>query len=419
MKKLLTIIAFVLLSLSSMADNKIYYTSTDGKVVGPHNPEAFGANIVSNTCKNGQGVITFDGEITKIGKEAFLCCEQLASIVIPESVKQLDEDAFYGCINIKSIIIPNSVTSIGESVFKGCENLISVTIGNSVTSIGERAFQRCKKLQSIIIPNSVVGIPELAFFECTSLTSVTFGSSVTSIDGFCFGFGKSDGVNIKEIYCYAESVPKFIKDESEFQRAIKGCTLYVPAGAVRNYSNDDDWGWYPDSIIPISENRCKELSEFFTQLMHGETASGSLQGVYNECVGIVCRASNDDEARLALNGTCKQKLIDAWVVEKKELVEAAKKGANNDYVNEVYADVMYNIDIAAGEGNIGTIRQAVTSGIGAIISARILYRQLEQGITPATPQGAGMRMKVTRKNGKVYEFKTSDIESTEYYRATE
>lgn len=93
MKKLLTIIAFVLLSLSSMADNKIYYTSTDGKVVGPHNPEAFGANIVSNTCKNGQGVIMFDGEITKIGEEAFFLCEQLASIVIPESVKQLDERA--------------------------------------------------------------------------------------------------------------------------------------------------------------------------------------------------------------------------------------------------------------------------------------------------------------------------------------
>lgn len=35
------------------------------------------------------------------------------------------------------------------------------------------------------------------------------------------------------------------------------------------------------------------------------------------------------------------------------------------------------------------------------------------------PTGAGMRLKVKTKNGKVYEFSTKDIESTEYYRATE
>lgn len=413
MKKLLTIIAFVMCTLYSMADNKIYYTSTDGKVVEPHNPEAFGANIVSNTCKNGQGVITFDGEITKIGEDAFYECKQLASIVIPESVKQLDEYAFSGCINLKSIIIPDSVISIGKYAFEYCKNLTSVTIGNSVTSIGKRAFEMCEKLQSIIIPNSVVSIAESAFSACNSLTSVTFGSSITSIYSSSFGLGR----NIKEMYFYSESVPNIIWDDGEWYYIIRyyNCRIYVPATAVGNYQN----AWEDASIIPISENRCKELSEFFTQLMHGETASGSLQGVYNECVGIVCRASNDDEARLALNGTCKQKLINAWVAEKKEQVEAARKGANNDYVNEVYTDVMYNIDIAAGEGNIGAVRQTVTAGIGAIISARILYRQLEQGITPATPQGAGMRMKVTRKNGKVYEFKTSDIESTEYYRATE
>lgn len=35
------------------------------------------------------------------------------------------------------------------------------------------------------------------------------------------------------------------------------------------------------------------------------------------------------------------------------------------------------------------------------------------------PQGPGMRMKVTRKNGKVYEFKTEDLQSVEFYRVNE
>lgn len=33
--------------------------------------------------------------------------------------------------------------------------------------------------------------------------------------------------------------------------------------------------------------------------------------------------------------------------------------------------------------------------------------------------GPGMRLKVTKKNGAVYEFPVTDLESTEYYRATE
>lgn len=35
------------------------------------------------------------------------------------------------------------------------------------------------------------------------------------------------------------------------------------------------------------------------------------------------------------------------------------------------------------------------------------------------PTEPGMRMKVTKKDGKVYEFQVTDVESTEYYRATE
>lgn len=49
----------------------IYYTSTDGEVVTPSNPDAFGATIISNTYENGKGVIKFDGEIEEIGRDAY------------------------------------------------------------------------------------------------------------------------------------------------------------------------------------------------------------------------------------------------------------------------------------------------------------------------------------------------------------
>lgn len=95
-KKLFTLLALVLCTLCCMAGNKIYYTTADGKSVVMWHPETFGVNIVSNTYKNGQGVITFDGEVTMIGEFVF-SGSQLVTIVIPESVTQIGENAFDDC----------------------------------------------------------------------------------------------------------------------------------------------------------------------------------------------------------------------------------------------------------------------------------------------------------------------------------
>ena len=76
---------------------KIYYTAT-AKVI-PFNENVFGANIVSNEWDEttSEGVITFDGEVTKIGANAFKNCTALKEIVIDNSIIEIGESAFYGC----------------------------------------------------------------------------------------------------------------------------------------------------------------------------------------------------------------------------------------------------------------------------------------------------------------------------------
>ena len=74
--------------------NEIWYTSTDGEIVEPKNTEGFGANIVSNTYENGKGVIKFDGEVTSVGYEAFMDCDNLKSINLPESITSIIAWAF-------------------------------------------------------------------------------------------------------------------------------------------------------------------------------------------------------------------------------------------------------------------------------------------------------------------------------------
>ena len=168
--------------VSTEAQNVIIiYTSSDGKIVTPNRSGVFGANIVSNTCRDGQGLIIFDAPVASIGNKAFYGCTSLTSITIPDSVTSIGEWAFAYCSSLTSVTIPNSVTSIEYGAFSGCSSLTSVTIGNSVTSIGEWAFAYCSSLTSVTIPDSVTSIGNYAFWGCKSLTSVTIGNGVTSI----------------------------------------------------------------------------------------------------------------------------------------------------------------------------------------------------------------------------------------------
>ena len=87
------------------ANNVIYYTSTDGQVVAPYSSNVFGAKIVSNDYVGGRGVLTFDGDVTRIGAQAFYNCSRLKTIELPPSVSSVQANAFNNCTGLDSVTI--------------------------------------------------------------------------------------------------------------------------------------------------------------------------------------------------------------------------------------------------------------------------------------------------------------------------
>ena len=258
-------------SNSQIPNNEIWYTSSDSKVVTPNATDVFGANIVSNTYENGQGVITFDGDVTQIGNSAFQQCNSLTSITIPDSVTTIGDSAFVWCYSLTSIIIPDSVTSIGMQAFHQCESLASITIPNSVTSIGWGAFFGCLSLEAFYgkfasednrclivdgvltsfapaglteytILDGVTSIERNTFGYCRKLTKITIPDSVTSIGYFTFSYCTS----LKEVYCKPTIPP--IGDSLMFNSNATGRKIYVPAASVEAYKAADYWKEYADYI---------------------------------------------------------------------------------------------------------------------------------------------------------------------------
>lgn len=190
---------------SDCPNNQIWYTSTTGAKVVPDTDNVFGASIKSNVYSDGLGIITFDGDVTSIGKEAFYNCDNLESIVIPNSVTVIGEKAFYDCGDLKVEFgnsvetianeafnktyivngnLPNSLKTIGDNAFGGifirgeAETIfINLVIPDGVTSIGDSAFGA--QFESITLPESIEHIGEEAF------KAKAFYGKYASADNLC------------------------------------------------------------------------------------------------------------------------------------------------------------------------------------------------------------------------------------------
>lgn len=164
-----------------------------------------------------------DKPVTTILPSAFMNCNTIKSITIPESITSIGEDAFQGCTSLtiyakaeskpaawddawnsssRPVVfgyVSNDVTAsgieYGVSLINSKYNVIvtgyqgssnAVVIPGAIESypttiVASSTFYNCSNLTSIIIPTSITSIGGYAFEGCSSLTNIVIPISVTNI----------------------------------------------------------------------------------------------------------------------------------------------------------------------------------------------------------------------------------------------
>ena len=113
-----------------------------------------------------------------IGNGAFKDCENIAALVIPNSVVSVGISIARGCIALLSATISNSLTAITQTMFEGCTSLMSIVIPESITSLGLECFSECTALTHVTMYDNITSIGEKAFYNCSSLTEIDIPENI-------------------------------------------------------------------------------------------------------------------------------------------------------------------------------------------------------------------------------------------------
>ncbi len=110
--------------------------------------------------------ITLPSSLTLIENTAFCYCYALTQFVVENGntafvaddgvlfTKDKKKIVAFPSAKAKSYTVPSNVTSIGDNAFLDCQDLTSITLPSSVTSIGSNAFVGCSGLKEFYVNNS-------------------------------------------------------------------------------------------------------------------------------------------------------------------------------------------------------------------------------------------------------------------------
>ena len=172
-------------------------------------------------------------KLQKIGDCAFMFCDSLKKIKLPDSLTSIGQYAFCGCRSISKIRFPKSLRKISIEAFEGCEGLKKVNVrcnGN----IGSRAFSLCFNLKTVVFSKDVKQIGNNCLAYCNKLKKIkVMGKKTWLRKNATLGFEKNrradkgkETTTIVELECYKNSAfHKYYKNNKVLKKHTKMLVL--------------------------------------------------------------------------------------------------------------------------------------------------------------------------------------------------
>ncbi len=188
-------------------------------------------------------------KVTSIGQWAFVGCQELESVTIPQGVKRIGNVAFLECKKLKSVEIPSSVIGIGWCAFYRCYALASVNIpsDSDLKGLENGAFAHCFALKSIALPDGVTRIARHAFLRCSNLKSLTIPAAASRIGGEAFRYcANLSSVTMRGEKPDTSVPPEYMLHTSDniFLDCGKLKAIHVPANA-KSWAGMKKWHGIP------------------------------------------------------------------------------------------------------------------------------------------------------------------------------
>ncbi len=206
------------------------------------------------------------GACKSIGVKAFLNCESLEEIVIPQQIDEIREKAFEGCTSLKSVTFSDEakLVKIDKNAFFECDSLKQIVIPEGTEHIAERAFEDCDSLIQVVIPATVTRVDDLAFSN-SGLKTFNLAETITTVGFYILkGCNKLEELTIHEIpdggvvSLFGEPMADTIEEYKKcIPESIKKVTLtkgtHIPDSAFMGFVGTKEFV-LPDSLTSIGRS---------------------------------------------------------------------------------------------------------------------------------------------------------------------
>ena len=213
------------------------------------------------------GLVSFrmPDHVTYIGKNAFMSCSALESVVFPASycapTLSMGVEPFKSCKNFTGMVIEDGCTTvkfvdgilysgdgkkliclpsgfsetsytvadgveiIGSCAFYGNTTLTSITFHESLKEIEEYAFYNCSKLTNLDLPDGVTTVGQYAFYGCAAVETLDLGKSLQAVTPYSFW-----GMKLVESIVLPSTVTTVA--DYAFKDCQNATTIIIPEGVV-------------------------------------------------------------------------------------------------------------------------------------------------------------------------------------------